>query len=85
MPDHHDLISDAFIVFSTQVPNHAKAWMTLGRQEGIPFHVTQATEHEASRQDALSAILVRLPAAGYVVTQTLTAAQRSLDTATQGA
>lgn len=111
MTNHHDLISDAFMTFSTQAPNHAKAWMTLvqslteacsldpktrelafiavlaalGRQEGIPFHVTQATELGASREDVLSAILVGLPAAGHVVTQALPAAQKVLDTATQGA
>jgi len=51
----------------------------LGRASGIPFHVRQAKETGASREEVLSAILTGLPAAGHVVTQSLPAAIEAYD------
>ena len=99
------LISEAFQTFSTEAPEHAKAWMTLvqslseassldskarelsflavlaalGRTNGIPFHVKSALDKGASRDEIISAILVGLPAAGHIVTQSLPAAIQILD------
>ena len=43
----------------------------LGRTSGIPFHADQAVRKGASKEEILSAILVGLPAAGHIVTQSL--------------
>lgn len=51
----------------------------LGRTSGIPFHVKSALGKGALREDVISAILVGLPAAGHVVTQSLPAALTVLD------
>jgi alkylhydroperoxidase/carboxymuconolactone decarboxylase family protein YurZ len=51
----------------------------LGRTSGIPFHVKSALEKGSSREEIISAILVGLPAAGPVVTQSLPAALQVLD------
>ena len=51
----------------------------LGRTSGIPFHVKSALEKGSSREEIISAILVGLPAAGHVVTQSLPAALQVLD------
>lgn len=51
----------------------------LGRTSGIPFHVKSALGKGASREEIISAILVGLPAAGHVVTQSLPAALQVLD------
>lgn len=51
----------------------------LGRTSGIPFHVKSALDKGASRDEVLSAILIGLPAAGHVVTQSLPEALRVLD------
>ena len=51
----------------------------LGRTSGIPFHVNSALGKGASRDEVISAILVGLPAAGHVVTQSLPAALKVLD------
>ena len=51
----------------------------LGRTSGIPFHVKSALGKGASREEIISAILVGLPAAGHVVTQSLPAALRVLE------
>lgn len=103
------LISEAFQAFSTEAPEHAKAWMTLiqslgkassldaktgelayiavlaalGRTSGIAFHVSSALAKGATREDIVSSILVGLPAAGHIVTQSLPPALRILDSAEQ--
>lgn len=53
----------------------------LRMDSGVPFHVAQARQAGATREEVLSAILVGLPAAGHVVTQVLPAAIRALDPA----
>lgn len=51
----------------------------LGQTSGIPFHVMSALEKGSSREEIISAILVGLPAAGHVVTQSLPAALQVLE------
>jgi len=51
----------------------------LGRPSGIPFHVQAAKKAGISRKEMISAILVGLPAAGHVVTQTLPVAVEAYD------
>jgi alkylhydroperoxidase/carboxymuconolactone decarboxylase family protein YurZ len=51
----------------------------LNRTSGIPFHVLCARGAGASREEVISAILVGLPAAGHVVTQSLPVAIESYD------
>lgn len=51
----------------------------LGRTSGIPFHVKSAMSKGASREDIVSALLVGLPAAGHIVTQSLPPALDVLD------
>jgi alkylhydroperoxidase/carboxymuconolactone decarboxylase family protein YurZ len=51
----------------------------LGRESGIPFHVREAKQAGASREEVISAILVGLPAAGHAVTQALPAAIEAFD------
>ena len=51
----------------------------LGRSSGIPFHVKSALDKGATREDVISAILVGLPAAGHIVTQSLPPALKVLD------
>ena len=46
----------------------------LNRTSGIAFHVASLKEQGATREEVVSAILVGLPAAGQVVTQSLPAA-----------
>lgn len=55
------------------------ALSALGLESGVPFHVQQAKEAGASRDEVISAILVGLPAAGNIVTRCLPAAIRSFD------
>jgi alkylhydroperoxidase/carboxymuconolactone decarboxylase family protein YurZ len=51
----------------------------LGLESGIPFHVAQAKEADASREEVISAILIGLPAAGNVVTRSLPVAIQAYD------
>lgn len=51
----------------------------LRMESGIPFHVAQAKQAGASRDEVVSAILVGLPAAGHAVTQALPAALQEYD------
>jgi alkylhydroperoxidase/carboxymuconolactone decarboxylase family protein YurZ len=51
----------------------------LGLDSGIPFHVAQAKEAGASREEIISAVLIGLPAAGNVVTRSLPAAIKAYD------
>lgn len=46
----------------------------LGRTSGIAFHATSLRQLGATREEVISAILVGLPAAGQIVTQSLPAA-----------
>ncbi len=50
----------------------------LNRTSGIAFHVASLKEKGATREEVISAILVGLPAAGQVVTQSLPAAIEAL-------
>ncbi len=68
------LMSNAFQVFMTEAPAHAQAWMS-----GVPFHVAQAKEAGASREEVVSAVLIGLPAVGNIVTRSLPAAIRAYD------
>jgi alkylhydroperoxidase/carboxymuconolactone decarboxylase family protein YurZ len=51
----------------------------LGRESGIPFHVREARQAGASREEVISAILVGLPAAGHAATQALPVAIEAFD------
>jgi alkylhydroperoxidase/carboxymuconolactone decarboxylase family protein YurZ len=51
----------------------------LNRTSGIPFHVLGAKQAGATREEIISAILVGLPAAGHVVTQSLPPAMDAFD------
>lgn len=51
----------------------------LRLESGVPFHVQQAKQRGASRDEAISAILVGLPAAGHGVTQVLPTAIAAYD------
>jgi alkylhydroperoxidase/carboxymuconolactone decarboxylase family protein YurZ len=53
----------------------------LRLENGIPFHVKQAKEAGASRDEIISAVLIGLPAAGHGVTQSLPAAVAAWDVA----
>jgi alkylhydroperoxidase/carboxymuconolactone decarboxylase family protein YurZ len=53
----------------------------LNRTSGIPFHVALLKERGATREEVISAVLVGLPAAGHVVTQSLPAAIEAYDAA----
>ena len=53
----------------------------LNRTSGIPFHVASLKERGATREEVISAILVGMPAAGHVVTQSLPAAIKAYDAA----
>jgi alkylhydroperoxidase/carboxymuconolactone decarboxylase family protein YurZ len=51
----------------------------LGLDSGVPFHVAQAKDAGASREEVISAVLVGLPAAGNIVTRSLPAAINAYD------
>jgi alkylhydroperoxidase/carboxymuconolactone decarboxylase family protein YurZ len=51
----------------------------LRLESGVPFHVRQAKQQGASRDEIISAILVGLPVAGLGVTQVLPAAIVAFD------
>ena len=51
----------------------------LNRTSGIPIHVLSAKEAGANREEIISAILVGLPAAGHIVTQSLPVALNTYD------
>jgi alkylhydroperoxidase/carboxymuconolactone decarboxylase family protein YurZ len=51
----------------------------LRLENGVPFHVQQAKQRGASRDEVISAILIGLPAAGHGVTQALPAALAAFD------
>ena len=51
----------------------------LNHTSGVPFHVLSAKEAGASREEIISAILIGLPAAGHIVTQSLPIAQDTYD------
>jgi alkylhydroperoxidase/carboxymuconolactone decarboxylase family protein YurZ len=51
----------------------------LRLDSGVPFHVAEAREAGASRDEVISAILVGLPAAGNAVIQILPAAIEAFD------
>ena len=51
----------------------------LRLESGVPFHVQQAKQRGASRDEVISAILVGLPAAGHGVTQVLPAVIAAYD------
>lgn len=52
----------------------------LGRTSGIPFHVASLKEMGATRDEVISAVLLGLPAAGHMVTQSLPGALAAYDT-----
>ena len=51
----------------------------LRMESGIPFHVQSAKKAGATREEVISAILLGLPAAGHMVTQSLPAAVAAYD------
>jgi AhpD family alkylhydroperoxidase len=54
---------------------------TQGLVTGIPFHVLSARKNGATREEIISAVLLGLPAAGNIVTQSLPAALETFDAA----
>jgi alkylhydroperoxidase/carboxymuconolactone decarboxylase family protein YurZ len=63
----------------TQALAYLAVLAALRMESGIPFHVVQAKQAGASREEVVSAILVGLPAAGHAVTQVLPAAMQAYD------
>ena len=63
----------------TQALAYLAVLAVLRLESGVPFHVAHAKELGASRDEVISAILVGLPAAGNVVTQSLPAAVQAYD------
>ena len=63
----------------TEVLAYLAVLAALRLEGGIPFHVMEAKAAGASREEILSAVLVGLPAAGNVVTQSLPAAIAAYD------
>lgn len=63
----------------TQALAYLAVLAVLRMESGIPFHVVQARQAGASRDEVASAILVGLPAAGHAVTQVLPAALQAYD------
>jgi alkylhydroperoxidase/carboxymuconolactone decarboxylase family protein YurZ len=59
---------------------YVAVWAALRLESGVPLHVRLAKQAGASREEAISAILVGLPAAGQGVTQVLPAAISIYDT-----
>ena len=53
----------------------------LRLESGVPFHVRIAKQAGASREEVISALLIGLPAAGHVVTQSLPPAIQAYDSA----
>ncbi|HEY7625833.1 MAG TPA: carboxymuconolactone decarboxylase family protein [Ilumatobacteraceae bacterium] len=53
----------------------------LRLESGVPFHVTQAKQHGASRDEVISALLLGLQPAGHGVTACLPAAIDAYDAA----
>lgn len=51
----------------------------LGRTSGIPYHVASLKEMDVTRDEVISAILLGLPAAGHIVTQSLPGALEAYD------
>ncbi len=51
----------------------------LGLTNGIPFHVTEAKQAGASREEIISAVLLGLPAAGNIVIAALPIALSAFD------
>jgi len=51
----------------------------LRLESGVPFHVREAKQAGASREEIISAILVGLPAAGHCVIQVLPTAIAAYD------
>jgi alkylhydroperoxidase/carboxymuconolactone decarboxylase family protein YurZ len=51
----------------------------LNRVSGVPFHVITAKKFGATRDEVISAVLIGLPAAGHVVTQSLPCAIEAYD------
>jgi alkylhydroperoxidase/carboxymuconolactone decarboxylase family protein YurZ len=51
----------------------------LRLESGVPFHVRIAKQAGASREEVISALLIGLPAAGHVVTQSLPPAIQAYD------
>lgn len=52
-----------------------------GLVSGVPFHVISARNNGATREEVISAVLLGLPAAGNIVTQSLPAALEAFDAA----
>jgi alkylhydroperoxidase/carboxymuconolactone decarboxylase family protein YurZ len=63
----------------TQALAYLAVLAALRLESGVLYHVTHAKELGASRDEVISAILVGLPAAGNVVTQSLPAAIHAYD------
>ena len=63
----------------TQALAYLAVLAALRMESGIAFHVVQAKQAGASREEVVSAILVGLPAAGHAVTQALPVALQAYD------
>ena len=58
---------------------HLSVLAALNRTSGIPFHVSSLKQNGATREEVISAILLGLPVAGHIVTQSLPAAIEAFD------
>lgn len=74
-----DLAQASALDMKTRSLAYLAVLAALRLESGIPFHVNAAKEAGASRTEVLSAILVGLPAAGHVVTQSLPMAIEAYD------
>ena len=74
-----DLASASALDGKTAVLAYLAVLAALRLESGVPFHVQQAKQEGASRDEVISAILVGLPAAGLGVTQVLPAAIAAYD------
>ncbi len=85
-PDHAKAWGDAVRALSEASALDSKTWnlaylavlAAVGMDSGVPFHVKAAEAAGASRDEILSTILVGLPAAGHIVTQSLPVAVAAL-------
>ena len=73
------LVSASVLDEKTRALAYLSVLAALGRVSGVKFHVASLIEMGATCDEIISAILVGLPAAGHVVTQSLPAAMEVFD------
>lgn len=63
----------------TQVLAYIAVLAVMRLESGLPFHVKQAKQLGATREEIISAILIGLPAAGNIVIQSVPVAIQAYD------